>query len=166
MKTVNEFLEQYKDYKIKDEEAILELLERPRPKTVWDLQDGDEYWFVDSEGAIDIAIWEDCKVDNKRRKIGNCYLTKEKCEFALEKKEIIAEMKRLGGTENMMSLGDSFTKKYSIEYSYGANEICIASNAEWGKPNNIYFLYEEQAQKAIDTIGEDRLKKYIFYVNE
>ena len=33
-------------------------------------------------------------------------------------------------------------------------------------PFNIYFTSEEIAEKAIETIGEDRIKKYYFGVNE
>ena len=166
MKTVNEFMKEYGNYNIKNEKAILKLLERPRPKTVWDLKMGNRYWCMITSGPIVNDVWDDVEIDHQRRATGNCYLTREEAEFALEKKKIIAEMKRLGGTENMMSLGDKYSSKYSIDYSYEMNKICIDANVVWAKSNSIYFATEKQAQKAIDKIGEDRIKKYIFYVNE
>lgn len=166
MKTVNEFLEQYKDYKIKDEEAILKLLEKPKPKTVYDLQKGDKYWFIWTNGNIGCECWEGAGIDIARRENGNCYLTEGEAVFALEKKKIIAEMKRLGGTENMMSLGEFDDCKYYIRYDHAINEVCIYNLCCTQDISNIYFASKELAQKAIDTIGEARIKKYIFYVNE
>lgn len=166
MKTVNEFLEQYKDYIIKDEEALLKLLENPKPKTVWDLQKGDIYWYISSYGEIECEIWKNDKFDIARRQYGNHYLTEEEAKFALEKKKIIAEMKRLGGTEDMMSLGDEHIFKYFIIYNHKDKILSIDWYHHLQEGPNIYFATKKQAQKAINMLGEDRIKKYIFYVKE
>ena len=167
MKTVNEFLEQYKDYKIKDEEALLKLLEKPRPKTVWDLQDDDEYWWLYGDGTIGRSVWMGSTLDKDRRDIGNCYLTEEDAEFTRERKKVISEMKRLGGTEDMMSLGDEDdVLKFSIICNHKDKNLSIVKYYYIQEGPNIYFETKEQAQIAIDTIGIDRLKKYLFYVED
>lgn len=166
MKTVNEFMKEYGNYNIKDEEAILKLLERPRPKTVWDLQKGDGYWVIWTNGNIGYECWNGIVTDIARRENGNCYLTEGEAVFALEKKKIIAEMKRLGGTENMMSLGDVDDRKYYIWYDHRDSIIHINICTYCHHNSDVYFASKEQVQKAIDTIGEARIKKYIFNVNE
>ena len=91
---------------------------------------------------------------------------KEYGNFVRERKKVIAEMKRLGGTENMMSLGDVDVPKYYIWYDHRDSIIHINICTYCHHNSDVYFTTKEQVQKAIDTIGEDRIKKYIFYVNE
>lgn len=166
MKTVNEFLEKYKDYKIKDEEALLKLLEKSRPKTVWDLQKGDKYYFLDSAGEICESIWDDDTIDNRRRNNRRCYLTEQDVEFAKGQEIIIAELERLGGTMDMMYLGDVDDCKYFLIYDHMNSILDVEFRSYSHFPLNIYFGSKAQAQKAIDEVGEDRIKKYIFYVKE
>lgn len=161
---LNELIENYGNYEVK--EGFLNFLEKPRPKTVWDLQKGDEYWFVSNCGRVECGIWNNDGIDETRRCIGNCYLTEEKAEFAFEHKKVIAEMKRLGGTEDMMSLGDEYTSKFFILYNHKTKILCIGSCYYVDERPNMYFASKAKAQKAIDTIGEDRIKKYLFYVED
>lgn len=165
MKKLNEFTKEYGDYFIKDEDTLLKLLEKPRPMTVYGLQHGDKYWYINSDGSIDSAIWEDCDVDHYRRNQENCYLTEEKCEFTLERKKVIAEMKRLGGTEDMMSLGDVDDRKYYIWYDHYDSIIHIGICTYSHNISDVYFATRELAQKVIDKIGEDKIKKYLFFYN-
>lgn len=161
---LNELIENYGNYEVK--EGFLNFLQKPKPKTVWDLQYGDEYWFISPEGDISCDIWEDYEADNDRRNVGNCYLTEEYGNFVRERKKVIAEMKRLGGTENMMSLGNKNNYKYFIGYCHNDKNIYIYDRRFTQMGLNIYFATKEQAQKAIDEIGEDRIKKYLFYVED
>ena len=161
---LNELIENYGNYEVK--EGFLNFLQKPKPKTVWDLQYGDEYWFISPEGDIGCDIWEDYEVDNDRRNVGDCYLTEEYGNFVRERKKIIAEMKRLGGTEDIMSLGDVDDLKCCIAYNHEISKLYLAHERCTHHLSNIYFTTKEQAQKAIDEIGEDRIKKYLFYVED
>lgn len=160
---LNELIENYGNYEVK--EGFLNFLQKPKPKTVYDLQKGDKYWFIWTNGNIGCECWEGAGIDIARRENGNCYLTEGEAVFALEKKKIIAEMKRLGGTENMMSLGNEDTIKYFIRYRHG-DKLLYIDRCNHIQAINIYFATYEQAQKAIDEIGEDRIKKYLFYVED
>lgn len=109
---LNELIENYGNYEVK--EGFLNFLQKPKPKTVYDLQKGDKYYFLDSEGEICESIWDDDTIDNRRRTNRRCYITEQDAEFAREQEKIIAEMERLGGTRNMMSLGEFDDCKYYI----------------------------------------------------
>lgn len=161
---LDELIKNYGNYEVK--EGFLNFLEKPRPKTVYDLQIGDKYWFIWTSGNIDCECWRGAGIDIARRENGNCYLTEEEAEFALEQKKIIAEMEKLGGTKNMMSLGDKTAHKYYIAYSHDTGRMHIDYYCFMHIMSTLYFATEEQAQKAIDTIGEDRIKKYLFYVKD
>lgn len=165
-KKLKDYLNEYGEYNIKNEEELLKLLERPKLKTVYDLQKGDKYYFLNSTGDIIEAEWDDHSLDYRRRASHRCYLTEQDAAFIREQEDIIAEMEYLGGTRNMMSLGDDSIIKYFIRFNHVTKVLGITGFSNLHYTSNIYFATYEQAQKVIDKIGEDRIKKYLFYVKE
>ena len=138
-----------------------------KPKTVWDLKTGDEYYYIDMCGDVDITAFRNGTylTDEKIIKIGNAFLTREEAEHEVERRKCEAILLKYG-TRNMMSLGDNYTKKYYIQYDYDVNKIMIFKHYSIGIQGVINFKTEELAQKAIEECGEERLKKYIFNVKE
>ena len=57
------------------------------PKTVWDLEEGDEYIFLDNHGDTFKSTWDGVIVDKRRRKNNNCFLTWEDAEMELLRRE-------------------------------------------------------------------------------
>ncbi|OYQ68286.1 hypothetical protein [Aerococcus sp. 1KP-2016] len=122
-------------------------------------QDGDLYWFIDDEGGMFSAFYKKHYLDINRQKIGNIFRTKDQAEFAVEKLKVEAEL-----------------RKYSRPFKYGKpnRNIILTDNenvstAYWYKKQTqggIYFESEEKAQQAISTVGEERIKKYIFGVED
>ena len=51
------------------------------PKTVWDLECGDDYWFLYSCGDVIHGKWCEGTVEIERRDYGNVFLTREEAEF-------------------------------------------------------------------------------------
>ena len=131
-----------------------------KPKTIWDLgtKDSEEYYYICSDGDIGCADFG-CCYDEKIREIGNMFLSREEAEFELERRKIEAIMMKHG---RPFKYGEY---DYCIEYSHNNNTLSIFrySAASFGIP---YFETREIAEKVIDEIGEDRLKKYWFGVTE
>ena len=67
-------------------------------------------------------------------------------------------MIRLGGRRNFKFNGDN----YGIYFCEGTNNITLCRHTLY--QGLIYFDSIEEASNAIKTIGEDKLKKYIFGV--
>lgn len=157
---LNEIQAKYGEYLV-DEDKLKELLVEPKPKTVWDLKDGDKYCYINTTSNIIYVTWEESLWDLIVREKGNAFLTKEEAEFELERKKCEAIMLKYG-RRNF---------KYG-EYNYFIvipdNRMIIESafNYYIYYQGTIYFDTEELAKRAIDEIGEERLKKYIFRVEE
>lgn len=135
-----------------------------KPKNVWDLKYGDDYWYINSFGHVRKTSYglED---DFKRMiEFGNAFLTEEEAKHEVERRKCEAILLKYG-TRDMMSLGDK-TKKYYIMYNYNSDKIEICIHYYLGLQGTINFKTEELAQKAIDEVTEERLKKYIFNVKE
>ena len=138
-----------------------------KPKTVWDLKDGDEYYYINMCGNVDIttfgngAYWADKKIIE----VGNAFLTKEEAKLEVERRKCEAVLLKYG-TRDMMSLGDGNKSKYCIYLNNFLNKIVVSDNYCIQSQGSIYFESKELAQKAIEECGEDRLKKYVFNVKE
>lgn len=157
---LSEIQAKYGEYLV-DENKLKELLVKPEPKTVWDLKDGDKYYLISHTGKVERITWDDDKFDLRRREIGNVFLTKEEAEFELERRKCESIMLKYGrrtfkyGDDNYLFRFDNIYKKLEVEVW----RTCHFQGT-------IYFDTEELAKKAINEIGEERLKKYVFRVEE
>lgn len=136
-----------------------------KPKSVWDLKDGDEYYYVNSFGYIEIITYDGHKDDVEFIENGSAFLTEKEAEFEIERRKCEAILLKYG-TRDMMSLGDNEVDKIQIYYNHVRNTIETDCHTCLNDQGTIYFKTEELAQKAIEEVGEDRLKKYVFNVNE
>ena len=138
-----------------------------KTKTVWDLKDDDEYYYIDICGNFDITTfgvgtyW----ADKKMIEFGNAFLTREEAEHEVERRKCEAILLKYG-TRDMMSISDDDTNKYFICYNNYVHGIAVNNNQFVQNQGTIYFKTKELAQKAIEEVGEERLKKYVFNVKE
>lgn len=160
---LNELVKNYGEYEV--ENGFMDFLKAPKPKTVWDLQKGDIYYCLNVDGAIECLMWEGNNADYSRRGNRRCFLTEEDAIFAREQDRIFAEMERLGGTKDMMSLDDK-KLKYCIRYLHDREKLDVLGLYFINYSSSIFFKSKEDAMNAIKEIGEDRIKKYLFYVKE
>ena len=157
---LNEIQAKYGEYLV-DEDKLKELLVKPEPKTVWDLEIGETYYFITASCGVYSCRWVADEQDLRRRERGNVFLTKEEAEFELERRKCEAIMLKYGRRtfkprdNNYIIRFDNDDKQTSVDF-WRLNQF----------QGVIYFDTEELAQKAIDEIGEERLKKYVFRVEE
>ena len=137
-----------------------------KPKSVWDLKTGDEYYYIDMCGDVDITAFRNGTylTDEKIIKIGNAFLTEEEAEFEVERRKCEAILLKYG-TRNFMSF-EYYDDKYYIMYNNTLENVYVDCCNFMQRQGSIYFKTEELAQKAIEEVGEDRLKKYVFNVKE
>lgn len=157
---LNEIQAKYGEYLV-DEDKLKELLVKPKPKTVWDLENGDTYYFIETNGGVYSCYWLADEVDLRRRERGNVFLTEKEAEFEVERQKCESIMLKYGRRTfkykdyNYLLRFDNANKKVEVDFG----SICQFQGS-------IYFDTEELAQKAIDEIGVERLKKYVFRVEE
>ena len=131
-----------------------------KPKTIWDLniEDREKYYRLYGDGYIDKVVFY-TDYDEDAREMGNAFLTREEAEFEIERRKIEVIMRKYS---RPFKYGEY---NYHIEYDYDDNtlDIGVYRCISVGIP---YFELEEIVQQVIDKIGEDRLKKYWFGVEE
>ena len=123
-------------------------------------QDGDKYWLIEETLGVSRYAWAGDDFDNKLLSVGNVFRTKQQAEFAIEKLKVEAEL-----------------RKFSRPFEYGENNFFIQTNPSHNNividaddysqiQGVIYFESQEKAQQAIQSVGEERVKKYIFGVED
>lgn len=132
-----------------------------KPKSIWDLQDRDPYYLIDYDdmNVRSVMFFNDTE-DLNNRALGNCFLTKGEALADLERRNIEAEMLRLGGRRKV----EQGKANWFLEYRPSSSRIEALWSSYEMDQGVIYFESEEKAKKALETIGEERLKKYIFGV--
>lgn len=147
----------------KMKKQMMEELQRQindNPKTIWDLDidDREEYCLLNSNGHISNEIFNS-PYDEIARDIGNAFLTLEEAEFELERRKVETVMRKYS---RPFKSGED---NWIVEYHHDDECIDIDFIRMYDRGIH-YFESEEIAEKVIDEIGEDRLKKYWFGVED
>ena len=151
------------------EDALAEDWEVVEKSKVWKPKEKELYFYYDSEGLIYESVYSGGSIDKNRLEFGNCFKTRKKAEHMVEKLKVINELKKFAAENNEEEIDWKNLKqvKWAIAYSrmYKNLELNDWRNTQFSS-SNIYFTSREIAQKAIETISEDRIKKYYFDVEE
>ena len=127
-------------------------------------QIGDEYFCICGDGHVFKTKVIDDDLDANRMAIGNVFRTQEEAKFAVEKLRVIAELKKYAEPKNRKWTGMNAHYWYAV-YDIFVKKIILLRN-DYCKYLDIYFKSKEDAEKAIEAVGEERLKKYYFEVDE
>ena len=131
----------------------------------WKPKEGDTYFYISGTGKVISDNFMPClPSDNDKVLFNNAFQTAEEAEYMVEKIKIINKLRELSN----INFGDDITElKYSIGYDIDTKKVCSTMNRFTRIiPFEVYFKTATDCQKAIDTIGEDNLKKYYFDIAE
>lgn len=126
-------------------EVILE-----QPKTVWDLREGDDGWFIDGDGIKKYVGMDEIELIlfKERVAVGDAFLTKEdaKKELAHRRAKVILERDTKGFKPDW---NDNDEGKYEVYYAYGENTLCIGCYCCGHK--DLWFATKKDAEASIKT---------------
>lgn len=142
------------------------IAEKEEKSKVWKPKDEEDYWFVDSHGDIKFDYWGSYPFEENLYAIGNCFRTEEEAELYRRKLLVTAELKRFAEEHNgKIDWNDFNQRKYCFCFNSAKKEIVI--DYWWiAKMESVYFSSQEIAQRALETIGAERIKKYYLEVQE
>lgn len=135
----------------------------------WGPKKGAVYWYINPDGGIDYYSYENDETDKNFIAIGNCFQTEKQAEFMVEKLKVIHELEKFAYENNSEEIdwNNENQEKYIITFNHITQDCGINLwRVSRSNPFNVYFTSEEIARKAIETIGEERIKRYYFGVGE
>lgn len=126
-------------------------------------KDGTTFYFVNVFGQVVKDTWGNTIGDNQKFAIGNYFKTEKEANFEVERLKVIAELKRF--TEPKDRAWDTNNMHWYIIYDY-IEESIVFYFSQCDKKSRLYFLSRQEAVKAVEFVGEDRVKKYYLGVEE
>ena len=140
-------------------------------KKWWKPEKRTQYYVIHGDGDVERICYTNNPSDNRAIFMGNCFKTEEEAKFMVEKLKVIHELEKFAYENNdeeaVMVFTHLLKAKYFFRMEIKSKKIQVVSSpTQEYLPFNIYFDSEEIAKKAIETIGEDRIKKYYFGVKE
>jgi len=125
-------------------------------KTVFDLEIGDEYWLldVDGYGYVYGFIWDNDNGEIEYREQGNIFLTEQEALDEARRRKILTRLKHLAGGYEFEYGEDN----WSIGWDFGDNKFFVVASSIFKSQGAVYFRSTQDAQNAIDEIGEDDIK--------
>ena len=141
------------------EKELLELKEQVKEQQGFP-QIGERYWYSNGGGMVNSCFWKSEQFDLNRYRIGNMFKTEEQAEFAVEKLKVEAELRKFS---RLFADGE---ENNHIKYSPSFDELSVLTSFSYQDQGVFYFESREKVQQAIDAVGEERIKKYLFGVEE
>ena len=123
-------------------------------------QEDDVFCFINTFGKPVESTWGESITNRQLIEIGNMFRTKEQAEFAVEKLKVEAELRKFS---RPFEYGENCTEFY---YDHEFGRITFLTLTASQTQGAIYFESEEKAQQAIEAVGAERIKKYIFGVED
>lgn len=167
---MNELKVNFDNLTVEERAELLKLVEKAnKPKSkVWKPKEGEEYYVYIVSGIIIHDVWNGDGVDENRYTIGNCFKTEEEAQNAVERLKIRAELQRYADEHNDKPIDwwNIRQKKWYIRFDYFNKTVGCAAITIARDCFQIYFSSEEVAKAAVQAVGEERIKKYLFEVEE
>lgn len=122
---------------------------------------GEQYWFVDTDGYVVYAHWDDNTIDNYRKDFLRIFKTKKECKRYLEIQKAFKEESK----NFEPNWKDGNQDKYYLYYDHSDNCVEISWNT-WCGQAVLYFESREVLEELISRFGEEDVKKYYFGIED
>lgn len=146
------------------EKAIEEFKKNRKHKTIYNLRDGDKYWVVGCNGAINGYTFLNGHTDESIISIGSAFLTEEEAKYEVKCREIYTQLKKYSYDFSYEEWHDDSLKKYYLKYVIDGNVYIDYEN--WHYYGGLCFKTVTDAQLAINEIGKENIIKYYFRVKD
>ena len=123
-------------------------------------QDGDGYWCIEDSTEVGRFIWDGDDFDNELLSVGNVLRTEEEAELAVKKLKVEAELRKFSRPFEYGKFN------YNLLFDIDGNNFRTDVTSYCPSQGAIYFESVEKAQEAVSTVGEERIKKYLFGVED
>lgn len=151
-------------------EQLESIVKESKKKKVWKPKYGDKVYYISQTGAFEgVTATEhlEFSTDRSMYKRGQLFQTEEQAEFYYEKQKVEFEIKKYAEEYNgIIDWANEKQWKYNIAYDHGCETIDIEGVTLVQESGTIYFTDKEDLLKCIKLVGVERIKKYLFEIEE
>lgn len=137
-------------------------------KKEWEPQKGERYWTFSHQGNAVESLYKNDEIDIGLRRMGWMFQTKEKAEFAIERQKVLAELEKYAVEHNDPETEEwnGSNVHYEIAYDLSTKELYAKGADHIKGMSPVYFSSIPTAIDAMVKVGEGRIRKYIFGLDE
>lgn len=154
----SQYIKQLEEVKAKIEELEQEYESEEETENRWKPKVFEDYWWVSGRGFARRDKCLNSKYDEDVFNHTDVFPTKEQAKFDSERKRIRRELMKYSNGF------DPSVRNWMFDYNYHDKTFSYWNLKHRCYPFVIYFESQEMAEKAVEEVGEDRIKKYLFGV--
>jgi hypothetical protein len=144
-----------------------------KPKSIWFLDDEDEYWYIDDQGFVIKSDTHSATSLDNRLNNGNVFLSKEDARIEQQKRQVEALIKKYGGIpfqkcdHSEYDYEERFHQYVLVtgidEDEYNINPYHLNESEHFCIEDAVPFVFEslDAANNAVEKIGQKRLIAYM-----
>ena len=129
----------------------------------WKPNFDEDYFRIGPFDNITSLKWENDVFDNKHYNTRNVFKTIEEAEFEVERRNIMIELQNYADKHNEEIAHPSYA--FWLALDEDDMSITVENDSFLPPVGTVLFSNGDIAYDAIETIGEDRILKYMFRVN-
>lgn len=129
-----------------------------RPKTVWDLKEGDEFWAIEGTDVISMHYWDGFEYHRSLREYGNAFLSRQEAEKELASRK--AKQILLRDTKGFKPDKNNDYESYQVYWDGVCPEDQFDVSRNYGIDGTLAFATREDAEVSMQ-IHEKEWKIYL-----
>lgn len=151
-----------------EKKQLMKLINKANRGKRWRAKNNEIYYFINYCNRIESWSESNHNADEALFEVGNYFKTSEEAKFELNKRLVYQELKdyALEHNEGEIDWKNSDQEKWVISYDNQVKWLVYRDRYTRSDIGQIYFSSYEIAREAVKAIGEDRIKKYLFNINE
>lgn len=156
---MNSELQEIKELFEQIDQRIKALEEKCKEEEEWPIH-GEIYWAINDKGETTAHYWTDDDYDKTMLNNNALFKTGEEAEFEAGRLKVLRELEKMGRPFKTWDLN------WSVMLDDSEDIFFSCSDCDRRVYGNYYFDTEEKLKEAVEKIGEDRVKKYLFNVED
>lgn len=116
------------------------------PKTVWDLEKWEAYYYIDTDGRVMYDYWIDTLTDHARREIG-AFLTRDEAEKEVARRK--AKQVLLRDTKGYKPVWDGTHSNYEVWFGSISSCLGVSNYSTVFTHHDLWFASKEDAMASI-----------------
>lgn len=153
-----------------EKENFLKLVEKGNKYCAkrWRGKKNDTYYYFSGGYRLFDTVESEDNYDDNNYQFGNYFKTLDEAKFAREKQYVYQQLKDYAAEHNTKEINwnNYSLDKFCIAYDYQDNDLFIDVMQITKYPNTVYFTSEKIVENAIKEIGEDKIKYYLFGIED
>lgn len=130
---------------------------------VWTPKVGDVYYTLDEEGESKLVTWSGNAEDEYAFDTGTMGKTEPQVKWIRRNREVTADLRRCATSSGRRNGAfDPTGENWSLYKNHKSDTIQCFNTEKLEAPNSIYFASEADLRTALDTVGFDNIRMYLF----